>query len=98
MTAVISPQLWLSLSVVAAVCSAHGCRGDECVLACADISAGCRSLHTDVKGSIQQPPVFMVNREISLWAAEPRQTLGSELMWDQLECCQDSNMLQEHGH
>lgn len=74
MTAVISPQLWLALSMVAAaVGSAHGYRGDECVLACAGISAGRRSLHSDVKGSTQRQPVFMVNYEISLRAAEPRE-------------------------
>lgn len=88
MTAVISPQLWLALSMVAAVRSAHGCRGDEFVLACTGISAGRRSLHSDVKGSIRPQPVFTVNYEISLWAAGPRETQGSGLMWDQLERCQ----------
>ena len=88
MTAVISPQLRLSLGMVFAECSAHGYRGDECVLACAGISAGRRSLHSDEKGSTQRLPVSMVNYEISLWAAEPRERLGSELMWDQLVLCQ----------
>lgn len=76
MTAVISSQFRLSPSMVAAVCSAHGHRGDECVLACAGISAGCRSLHSDEKGSTQRLPVSMVNYEISLWAAEPGERLG----------------------
>lgn len=76
------------LSVVVAVCSAHGYWGDECVLACAGISAGRTSLHSDEKGSTQRPLVSMVNYEISLWAAEPWERLGSGLMWDQLEWCQ----------
>lgn len=59
------------------------------MLACAGISAGRRSLHSDVKGSTQRLPVSMVNYEISLWAAEPRETLGPVLMWDQLECLSD---------
>lgn len=79
-SAVISPRCCLfSQRGVAAVWSAHGCRGDECVLAFAGISAGRGSLHSDVKGSTQRQAVFfsVVNYEIGLWAAEPGETLRS---------------------
>lgn len=79
-SAVISPRCCLfSQRGVAAVWSAHGCRGDECVLAFAGISAGRGSLHSDVKGNTQRQAVFfsVVNYEISLWAAEPGETLRS---------------------
>lgn len=73
--------------MVATVCSALGCRGDECVLACAGISAGRRSLHSDVKGSTQRLAVSMVNDEISLWAAEPRETLECR---QTVTCCRSA--------
>ena len=71
-SAVISPRRCLfSQRGVAAVWSAHGCRGDECVLAFAGISAGRGSLHSDVKGSTQRQAVFfrgeLWNRPLGCW-------------------------------
>lgn len=81
-TAVISPSalvlffffLLLRSGGLSALCS--GCRFDKCVLACTGISAACRNLHSDVKGSTQLP-VSTENYEVSLWAAGPRERPGS---------------------
>lgn len=50
------------------------------MLACGGISAGRGSLHSDIKGSAQRQPVFTVKYIISLWASEPRDSLGSGLI------------------
>lgn len=90
-SAVISPRCCLfSQRGVAAVWSAHGCRGDECVLAFAGISAGRGSLHSDVKGSTQRQAVFFPwwTMKSASGLLNPERLFGPGLMWDQLERCQ----------